>query len=65
MALHHLKRDQVFNGKRFSVIQDFDRFRLVHRTRHMIDGKSVTRVKWEEELAKAQDSATNSEPPKA
>lgn len=65
MALHHLKRDQVFNGKRFSVIRDFDRFRLVYRTRHMINGKPVTRLTWEQELAEAQALEITPEPPKA
>lgn len=54
MALHHLQPTQDIAGRRFSVIRDFDRARLCHRDRHMIDGKPVKRAVWEAERRAAQ-----------
>lgn len=54
MALHHIQPDQTIAGRRFSLIQDFDRARLVHRRRHMIDGKPVKRAVWDAEMQKAK-----------
>jgi hypothetical protein len=54
MALHHIQPDQTIAGRRFSVIRDFDRVRLVHRTRYMIDGKPVRRAVWEAAMADAE-----------
>lgn len=56
MALHHTAPTQDIAGRRFSAIRDFDRSRLVYRTRHMIDGKPVKRAVWEAEMAKARDT---------
>jgi hypothetical protein len=57
MALHHIVPDQTINGKRFSVIQDFDRVRLCVRKRHMIDGKPVKKEVFEAAMKAAKAEA--------
>lgn len=57
MALNHIVPDQTINGKRFSIIQDFDRVRLCTRKRHMIDGKPVKKEVFEMQMMAAKKGA--------